>query len=29
MTMLVNLAQDELRSLHETGDSNAKAREGR
>jgi DNA-binding MarR family transcriptional regulator len=29
MTMLVNLARDELRSLQETGDSKAKARDGR
>ena len=29
MTMLVNLAQDELRSLQEEGDSKAKARDGR
>jgi DNA-binding MarR family transcriptional regulator len=29
MTMLVNLAQDELRSLREAGDSKAKARAGR
>ncbi len=29
MTMLVNLAQDELRSLQEAGDSKAKARAGR
>jgi MarR family transcriptional regulator, organic hydroperoxide resistance regulator len=29
MTMLVNLARDELRSLQETADSKAKARDGR
>src|SRR6202158_3588710 len=29
MTMLVNLARDELRSLQETGDSKAKPRDGR
>jgi DNA-binding MarR family transcriptional regulator len=29
MTVLVNLARDELRSLQETGDSKAKARDGR
>jgi MarR family transcriptional regulator, organic hydroperoxide resistance regulator len=29
MSMLVNLARDELRSLHETADSKAKTRDGR